>query len=101
MHIIPDPLLNKYRKECCGKVECEGHEPKRIYTDTGCRWAERREWGRWSRGNGNLWSYGSKLVGNLREKGGMLFKVINHLICGANLQVLFAINHKRSEGSRK
>jgi hypothetical protein len=90
VHVIPDPLLDKYCKECCGKTGCEGHEPKLIYTDI----AKRREGRRWCRGNGNLRGNGSDLLRDSRKNSGVLSEVIDHLICGANLQVLFAINHE-------
>ena len=58
VHVIADPLLDKYREERCGKAEGESHKPKSIYADIGCRWFERRERRRRSRGDGNLRSDG-------------------------------------------
>ena len=101
MHIIADPLLDEYRKECRGKAEAEGHEPKRIYTDVGCGWVKRRVRGRWRRRDRNLWGNGRELLGDLRKDGGMLFEVIHHFVCGVDLQVCFTINHERCKGSRK
>jgi hypothetical protein len=101
VHIIADPLLDKYREECSGEAEGEGHKPKGVYADIGCRWIERREGWRWSRWDGNLWGNGRDLLGNLRKDGGMLLEVIHHFVCGADCQVLSAINHKRREGSGK
>ena len=43
MHVISNPLLDKGCEECCGKAEDEGHEPKGIHTDIGCRWVESGE----------------------------------------------------------
>jgi len=33
MHVIPNPLLDKYREECGEKAEDEGHEPENIHAD--------------------------------------------------------------------
>jgi hypothetical protein len=43
VHVIPHPLLNKYREECCRETKGESHEPKRIHTDIGWRWTESGE----------------------------------------------------------
>ena len=57
MHVIPNPLLDKSSKECRGKAENKGHEPKRIHADIRCRWVESRERGRRSGRDGDLWDY--------------------------------------------
>jgi hypothetical protein len=41
------------------------------------------------------------LLGDLRKDRGMLLEVIHHLVCGFNLQVLFAIKHERRQRSRE
>ena len=46
MHVIPYPLLDKYREECCRETEGESHEPKHIHTDIGWRRFENGK-GRW------------------------------------------------------
>ena len=33
VHVNPNPLLDKYRKECCSKAEGEGHKPESVQTD--------------------------------------------------------------------
>lgn len=33
MHIVPDPLLNEYGKECRGKTEDQSNEPESIHAD--------------------------------------------------------------------
>jgi hypothetical protein len=91
MHIIADPLLDEYREECRGKAEAEGHEPKRIYTDVGCRWVKNRVRGRWHRRDRNLRGNGRELLRDLRKDSGMLFEVIHHFDC--------TINHERCKGS--
>jgi hypothetical protein len=101
MHVIANPLLDKYREECGGKAECEGHKPKRIYADIRCGWVERRERRRRCRRDGNLWGNGRDLLGYLGKDGGMLLEIIHHFVCGADCQVLFAINYERSEGGGK
>jgi len=101
VHIIPDPLLHKYREECREKAEGECHEPKRIYTNIGCVWVERWEWWRRSRRDRNLWSDGSELLRDLGKYSGMLFEVIHHFVRGVDFKVRFAVNHERCEGGRK
>ena len=99
VHIIPNPLLDKYREKCRSKAEREGHEPKRIYTDIRCRWGEGWERRGWGRRDGNLWGDGSDLLGDLRKDHRMLLEVVHHLVRGIDLQVLFAIKHERCQCS--
>jgi hypothetical protein len=101
MHIITNPLLNEDRKERSKKTEDEGHEPKDIYTDVRRRWIEHRERRWWSGRDGNLWGDGGELDRDLGEDSRMLSKVIHRFICGARLQVLFAIDYESRESSRK
>ena len=101
VHIIPNPLLDEYREKCRSKAECEGHEPKRINTDISCRWGEGRKRRGWGRRDGNLWGNGSDLLGDLRKDRGMLLEVVHHLVCGIDLQVLFAIKNERRQRSRE
>jgi hypothetical protein len=101
MHIIVDPLLNEDRNKCCRKTEDEGHEPENIDAYVRGQWVEFWESWWWSGRDGDLWGNGGKLLGNLREDGRMLLKVVHHFILGFDLQVCFAINHKCREGSRK
>ena len=40
-------------------------------------------------------------MGNLIEHGHVLLKVIDHLVCGADFQILLAVNYERCEGGGK
>ena len=33
MHIVPNPLLNEYGKECRGKTEDQSNEPESVHPD--------------------------------------------------------------------
>jgi len=33
MHVVPNPLLDKYCEECCGEAEDEGHGPENVHAD--------------------------------------------------------------------
>jgi len=65
VHVITNPLLDEDCKECCQETEDEGHEPENVYADIGGRWLEIRERGWRSGRDGNLWSKGGDLLGNL------------------------------------
>ena len=101
VHIIADPLLNEDCEEGRGKTEDESHEPENIHADVGFRWFERRELGRRSGRDGDLWSDGEDLPRDLVKEGDILLEVIHHLVLGVNFQVLFAINYECGKDSGK
>ena len=101
MHVIANPLLDEGGKECCGETENKGHKPENVYADVGCQGLESRERGRWSGRDGNLWSDGGYLVGNLIKDSDVLLEVIDHLVCRADFQVLFAVDYERGEDGGK
>ena len=98
VHVIANPSLDEGGKECRGETEYKGHEPENVNADLGCQWFESMERGPRSGRDGNLWSDGGNLVGNLIQDGDILMKVIDHLVCGADFQVLFAVEYERSKG---
>ena len=99
MNIIVNPFLNENRQDRCQKTEdvMMDHGPlaESIYTDTRRQWIE---------GRGRGWRRKNRTCGalkNLREDGQVLSEVIHHLIHGADLQVLFAIDNERCQRGRK
>jgi len=40
-------------------------------------------------------------MGNLNEHRDVLLKIIDHLVCGADFQVLLAVNYECCEGGGK
>ena len=93
----PEPIDERGSQR---EAEDEGHEPEDTYTAVSCRWIERRE-RRWCGRYGNLWGDGRQLHRNLSEDSWMLSEVIDGFLCRARLQVLFAIDKERREGSRE
>jgi len=101
VHIITDPLLDEGREECGRKTENEGHKPKRIHTDIGCGWIESRERGRRGGRDGELWGYERNLLRDLGEDSDVLLEIVYHLVRWVRFQVLFTVDDKRGESSRK
>jgi hypothetical protein len=101
MHVIANPLLDEDRKECRRKTEDKGHKPKGVYAYDGWRRVESRERGWRSGRDRNLWGDGGDLLGYLNKDSVILLKVIDRLVCGADFQVLFAVDYERGEGSGK
>jgi hypothetical protein len=94
VHVIANPLLDEDCKECCRKTEDKSHEPEDIYTYVGRRWAEGRE-RRWRSGRErNLRGDGGDLLGDLGKDSGILLKVIDHLVCRVDFQVLFIVDYE-------
>jgi hypothetical protein len=58
MHIAPNPLLNKYRKECRGKTEDQRNKPESVHSDGRREWFERRVRGWGIRRDDDLWRKG-------------------------------------------
>ena len=101
MHVNPNPLLNEYREECCGKAEDEGHEPESIHADVKWRWAESGV-RRWRRGrDGDLGGDRGYLLRNLCEHCDVLLQVVYHLVFWAYAQILLAVDYERGESSGK
>ncbi len=101
MHVIANPLLDKDCKECRRKTEDKGHEPEDIYTYVGRRWVESRERGWRSGRERKLWGDEGDLLGDLRKESDIVLKVIDHLICWVDFQVLFTVDYEWGEGSGK
>ena len=101
VHVITNPLLNEECEEGRGKAEDESHEPENVHADVGFRWLERREWGRRSGRDGDLWSDGEDLLGDLIKKGDILLEIIHHLVLRVNVEVLLAVNYECGEDSGK
>ena len=100
MHVIANPLLSEDCEEGRSKTEDESHEPENVHADVGFRRFERRKWGRSGR-NGDLWSDGEDLPGDLIKEGDILLEVIHHLVLGVDFQVLFAVDYECGKDSGK
>ena len=94
MHIISDPLLDEDREKCRRKTERQGHEPKRIDTDIGCRWIESRERGRWGSRDSELWDNKGNLLRDLGEHSDILLEIVHHLVWWVRFQILFAVDYE-------
>ena len=99
VHVIANPLLGEDCEKGCDKTEDESHEKENVHADVGFQWFERREWERRSGRDGNLWSDGEDLSGDLIKLGDILLEVIHHLVLWVDLQVLFAVNYESGKDS--
>ena len=100
MHVIANPLLGEDCEEGRDKTEDESHEPENVHPDVGFRWFERRECQR-SGIDGDLWSNGDDLPGDLIKEGDILLEVIHHLVLRVDFQVLFAVNYECGKDNGK
>ena len=100
VHVVPNPLLDKYCEESCCEAEDEGHEPENVNAHDRWSWTEGGESRGWRQRGGKLWGDGGDLLRDLIEHSDVLPEVKHHLICRVHIQVLLAVDYERGERSR-
>ena len=100
LQIGSNPLLNEDCQESCRQAAYEADRPASVYSNNGRRWGDCRI-RRWGGRDGNLWGDRCNLLRDLDKYCERLLLVIRRFLSGIRLQILTALNEKRSENSSK